>query len=1249
MGRLKSSSIIHGVANKVSKQAALQAATSFAIEMLESRQLMSGGTIAGTVFNDANGNRSRDAGEAVVAGQQVYLDLQGIDSLVAGDPTATTNANGAYTFTNLSAGNYLVRPVPQTGKVITSPVWGGKYFVQLAASQTVNGDDFGIQTAGSPNFTVSGKLLVAGTANGQATLSSYQSDGSVNVQFGTLGVVTLPNTVTGQPTGAAAQGNGNLVVNYPNQTVTLSAVGAVVSITTNGGLTLNAPTGLTAVATSATSVLVSFTDNATNEQSYTIERSASASGPWTAVLSIGGTAGTGSEASADNTVVAATTYFYRVYAVSGAVQSTIAGPVSVTTPGTVVTSGATLTGTVFNDANGNRLRDAGENGVAGQQVYLDLQGLDALVAGDPVATTDANGIYTFTNLSAGNYLVRPVPQSGHVITSPIWGGKYFIQLATNQTVTGNDFGIQTVTGSSFVVGAQIYVAGSTTGQDTLTAYNSEGSLNLSVGTSGIVTLPNIVTGQPTSAAGQPNGTIVFTYPTQIVTINGSGGIVSIVPNGGGVTLNAPTGLTATATAPNSINLSFTDNATNEQSYTIERSTSAGGPWISVGTIPGTAGIGTEGFGDNTVAASTTYFYRVYAVSGAVQSAIAGPVSVTTPNPVQVSGATISGMVFNDANGNGIQDTGEAAVAGRQVYLDLNGIGVFATGDPIATTDAAGHYGFGGLSAGNYLVRLVPQAGKVVSAPLFGGKFFIQLAANQTVSGDNFGTESAGPVNVTLTNGQLLVAGMKSGAAPQSTTVARFNADGSIDVTIGTLGLVTLANVVGQPRAISGSPNGNIVLTYSNDTVTLTSTGGTDPTRALAAPTGLIATALSGSDVQLQFNDNATNPHTFIIQRSTDNGATWTTVGTPVGTGAIGAQTFQDTTVAVGTGYVYRVYAVHGAYVSGIAGPVSVATPGLFPPAGSAWVPYAQMLGQDVAANQFPTLNGSGIGIAIIDRGIDYNIPQLGANKIVYQYNFRDGNSNGLDDYGHGTGVAGNIAANGWTYNGQYDQGVAPGANLIDLKQESSAGIKQALDWVIANHTAYNIQVVNITDFITDVLPGAWNPTLYLPELQTIYNLGIFISSPVGNGEALYGPNVPIDNPALSPYVTGVGGVDLTGQFYVDSKRGPGLDILAPASNVTMPYYSKNPNSVGYDQYDDNYDGTAVTTGYGSGTSWASSYVAGTAALLKQISPTFTPAQIQQIMQQSGTPVLDPTNNVYYSRLNIEAAIQLAYKMLAGTV
>ena len=316
-----------------------------------------------------------------------------------------------------------------------------------------------------------------------------------------------------------------------------------------------------------------------------------------------------------------------------------------------------------------------------------------------------------------------------------------------------------------------------------------------------------------------------------------------------------------------------------------------------------------------------------------------------------------------------------------------------------------------------------------------------------------------------------------------------------------------------------------------------------------------------------------------------------------------------------------------------------------------WVPFAQIMGQDQAFSAYPYLNGSNQDVAMIDRGVDYNHPQITPAKIAGGYNFRDSTYNIQDDYGHGTGVAGIIAANPYNYGG-YNQGVATGTHLVVLKQESSANIKAALDWVIAYHAYYNIQVVNITDFISETTPNAYSPDQYQPELQTLYNLGIFLVSPVGNGETFGNPagnQAPINLPAISPYVFGVGGSTLSDTMFADSRRGNGLDLLAPAESVTMTYYLKNTTAanagLGFDQYDDNYTGTPVLANYAIGTSWASAYTAGTAALLKQINPAFTPAQITQILTSTGTPIADNENpSISWPRLNIMAALTKGFQM-----
>ena len=59
---------------------------------------------------------------------------------------------------------------------------------------------------------------------------------------------------------------------------------------------------------------------------------------------------------------------------------------------------------------------------------------------------------------------------------------------------------------------------------------------------------------------------------------------------------------------------------------------------------------------------------------------------------------------------------------------------------------------------------------------------------------------------------------------------------------------------------------------------------------------------------LTWTDNATAETKFAVQRSSDNGATWTTIASPAARTGTGSVTYTDTTVSMGTTYVYRVAA-----------------------------------------------------------------------------------------------------------------------------------------------------------------------------------------------------------------------------------------------------------------------------------------------------------------------------------------------------
>ena len=65
--------------------------------------------------------------------------------------------------------------------------------------------------------------------------------------------------------------------------------------------------------------------------------------------------------------------------------------------------------------------------------------------------------------------------------------------------------------------------------------------------------------------------------------------------------------------------------------------------------------------------------------------------------------SIYGTVVNDVNVNGKLDAGEHGLAGRTVFLNIDGTGVADTNNPSTTTDASGNYSFTGLAPGSYTV------------------------------------------------------------------------------------------------------------------------------------------------------------------------------------------------------------------------------------------------------------------------------------------------------------------------------------------------------------------------------------------------------------------------------------------------------------------------------------------------------------------------------------------------------------------
>jgi uncharacterized delta-60 repeat protein len=699
---------VRNVASNLSdNHAAIRRAVSFAIEALEGRQLLSA-SISGTVVNDYS--------TAPVPGAQVYLDLQGVDKLVAGDPVVTTDAVGHYSFSGLSAGNYLVRPLPKAGLAIRSPRYAGDYFLQLGENTIATGKDFSIYKIGSPNFTVNGKVIEAITTVGGAEsyLRRFNADGSTDITFGNSTDIggprgeTFLRGVTGVPTAANASG-ANIVVNYPTQTVTLDGNGQILAIVP--------------------------------------------------VVATGGT-------------------------ISGLVTRYI-------TPPGIPEAGVT--------------------------VYLDIPGIGSLTAGDPVTRTDAYGQYAFNNVQPGNYLVRIVPPAGTVVQAPLFGAKYFVQLGANQTVVGDDFVLHTPNqtfqlkqapaqgGNNVVLGVE------TIGADVVVSryLASDGSTDVTFGKFGRSLLPQNVSGLALAAVNDASFNTILTFSSYVVTFDPVGNILSLVTTATNV--NPPSNVVATALSPTTVYVQYNDNSTNDLGFVIERAKNASGPYTNASVIGPSTYTGSAQINDNGLQPDTTYFYRVAAVTSSGVTAYAYAPAVTTPPSSVTIGASITGSVYFDTNNNGVLDTGEHAeqpAIGRQVYLDLKGIGVFASGDPIATIDFSGYYSFTNLSAGNYLVRLMPQAGSVITSPVYGGKYFVQLAANQHVTGDDFGTQDiAHNVSVTQSDGKLIIARphyieLPSPNSDVASILTRYSSDGIVDTSYGKAGSVNIPLATPTPTGLT---------------------------------------------------------------------------------------------------------------------------------------------------------------------------------------------------------------------------------------------------------------------------------------------------------------------------------------------------------------------------------------------------------------------------------------------------------------
>lgn len=248
--------------------------------------------------------------------------------------------------------------------------------------------------------------------------------------------------------------------------------------------------------------------------------------------------------------------------------------------------------------------------------------------------------------------------------------------------------------------------------------------------------------------------------------------------------------------------------------------------------------------------------------------------------------------------------------------------------------------------------------------------------------------------------------------------------------------------------------------------------------------------------------------------------------------------------------------------------------------------------------------GRGIKIAILDTGIDFNHPDF-AGRIAASISFKG--SSATDDNGHGTHVAGIAAGSGAASGGRY-RGVAPGASLYIAKVLDANGdgmmsdVMAGIEWAVER----KVHVIGLS------LGGAGpcDGTDALSETcDAAVEAGCIVCAAAGNE----GPNSKtVGSPGCAKLVITVGASTDADRVADFSSRGPTLDgrvkpdILFPGVSIISCRASGTSM------------GTAINELYtrASGTSMATPHAVGTVALLLEVNPTLSPAQVKEILMSA---------------------------------
>ncbi|HET8796609.1 MAG TPA: S8 family serine peptidase [Thermoanaerobaculia bacterium] len=259
------------------------------------------------------------------------------------------------------------------------------------------------------------------------------------------------------------------------------------------------------------------------------------------------------------------------------------------------------------------------------------------------------------------------------------------------------------------------------------------------------------------------------------------------------------------------------------------------------------------------------------------------------------------------------------------------------------------------------------------------------------------------------------------------------------------------------------------------------------------------------------------------------------------------------------------------------------------------------------------VRGAGIRVGVLDTGIDYRHPALGGGfgpgfKVAGGWDFANDDADPIDDEGHGTHVAGIIAADS-----EELRGVAPAATLYAYKVLGGTGSGTTSDIVAAiersidpdgnGNPADRLDVINLS------LGGSGTADDVLSRAcDNATAAGVIVVVAAGNSGAV----ATIGSPGTSRTAITVGAVDDAGNVTPFSSQGPTSGLLTFKPDVMAP---------GEEIVSARAGGGLIAS---SGTSMAAPHVAGVAALLRALHPDWTPAEIKSALVTTAIATAGPS-------------------------